>query len=551
MEELGLKEGAEEVVESIESALDGEDWLLESNVEIQIGEDITAQDQHEVSPEELLNDMPTLRVGTGFQSLGDADDEGEFEEDFRGRSTRRSAIDITREHLGMANSWSNWDLKPRTISKSCGGRLTARSLVRKMKDSEVKTFAEKARRGLRLTIDRAKSVASKTRSDTSRSPTKTEWDSGSSTMNTPTVVTRVSNNFESKGLRTVDHTAKEEETIVSRRIRRASQGGLTALPACGRFDNDGKSIVGAVSASPYAQESIDTTPTSISSSITYDLAQTSGDKWEDHLRQDLGGRTLKHSKSISSIPTGNKSDIHFDASDEGRRLLSTDTSQSDPTTCDTSSGNWAACQRLDEELAGRYLDESDDHKRLLSTPTMQSSAATASEASSIAEMGFAREVSTADMDRSISDVARSFRHAHNPSVSSVGTMLSPSPQTSPPRLSPSLRMRGGLSFHPLETVLGVGTGGRDGWEVRVVGIESSPLRSGNGIGLEGSPMREGEKEGAVCVHEWESCGICGGGIGELRVVSCVCGAKEGCEAESRVVRMLEGMEVCDRCAGMR
>lgn len=64
-------------------------------------------------------------------------------------------------------------------------------------------------------------------------------------------------------------------------------------------------------------------------------------------------------------------------------------------------------------------------------------------------------------------------------------------------------------------------------------------------------MREGEKEGAVCVHEWESCGICGGGIGELRVVSCVCGAKEGCEAESRVVRMLEGMEVCDRCAGMR
>lgn len=77
MEELGLKEGAEEVVESIESALDGEDWLLESNVEIQIGEDITAQDQHEVSPEELLNDMPTLRVGTGFQSLGDADDEGD------------------------------------------------------------------------------------------------------------------------------------------------------------------------------------------------------------------------------------------------------------------------------------------------------------------------------------------------------------------------------------------------------------------------------------------------------------------------------------------
>jgi hypothetical protein len=549
----------------MEPALDGEDWLLESKVEIQIGEDITTQDHHDMSPEDLLDDMPTPRVGTGFQSLGegDADDESELEEVFRGRSTRRSAIDITREHLGMASSWSNWDLKPQNVSryrmnteKSCGGRQTAGSLVRKMKDAELKSFAEKARRGLRLTIGRAKVAASKARSDKSRSPVKTEWDSGSSTVNTPTVVTRFSCIFESNDLPTIDPSRKHEETILSRRLRRASQGDVTGLPARGQVDDNDQNIVSAILIPQEVKDSDNTTPTSISSSAANDLSQTSVDKWEDHLRKDLGEGNFKHINPFPSVTAGGKSDIHFDADNEGRRLLSTDTGHSSGSTAsDTSSGNWAALaegQRLDEELAGKYLDDDDDHKRLLSSTIMQSCAATDSNTSSISSMEFAREVSTADIDRSIPDTARPSRHAQKPSVSSIAsttTAFSPSPQTSPPRPSP--RMRQGLSFHPLATMLQVATPNRRDWSPRDSSLSSPPLSTEYRVGLEASPLQRSPTSGFVCVHERDCCAICGGSVGVVRVVSCVCDGEVGCLAGGTVVEMKAGMEVCDRCAGMR
>ena len=63
---------------------------------------------------------------------------------------------------------------------------------------------------------------------------------------------------------------------------------------------------------------------------------------------------------------------------------------------------------------------------------------------------------------------------------------------------------------------------------------------------------------SICVHERDCCAICGCGMGraeEIRVRSCVCegGLNERwdqeCRAEKPVVKMVEGMEVCEACCG--
>jgi hypothetical protein len=560
-QEIGLNEGGRQFVDPANTTLDGEEWLLESKVEIQVDEGTTTQEG--VTPEHLLHDMPTPRVGTGFQSIGDgdADDEGEFEDNFRGRSTRRSAIDISRDHLGLATSWSNWDMKVQQVMNQSkaedgsGGLKKATSLVRKMKNTEFKGFAELAKRGLRTTIDRAKVVASKARSDTSRSPTKTEWDSASSIVEPPMLGPKAGSIFDSKVMRNVDPHEEDRETIVVRQPYPADTEELTALPTCGQLINGKQHIIATMSTASEGSGDRNTTPTSISSSA-HDLAQIPAAKWEDHLRQDLGERKSKHTRLLSSIEAGNKSDIHFDdVNGEGCRLLSTDTDQSAaPTASDASSGNWANLtegQRLDEELAGRCLDEEEDCKRLLSRLTMQSSPVAARQVSCVSLADFAHETPVATTGIAIPDDQRPYSHAHKPSVSSIAsftTAFSSSPQTSPPRPSP--RMRQSLSFHPLTTMLQIATPTRPNWKPRDSSLNSPPLTSPYRVGLEDSPLQGSPLTSHfACVHEYECCAICRGRIGTGRVVSCMRGEDIDCQAEKAMVKEAVGMDVCDQCAG--
>ena len=543
LEELGLNKG-DKIQESIENGIDGAEWLLESKVEIQIDQDGVTDHQNGVYPEDLADDMPTPRVVTGFDSLGDgdADDEGGFEDGFRGRSNRRSAIDINRAQLGMASCWSNWDMKPaneRRHGEFCGRKRTARSLVRRVKDTELKSLAEKAKRGLRLTIERAKSTASKARSDTSWSPTKSGWGSESSGLCTPTLVTRARSVVGLRGRRDVGAAHIHDKRTSVQGFAAISPGSLTALLDCqSTVKNDYQRIV---SIPPeQSQDNEVTTPTSISSSAAFDIGQSSPAKWEDHLRQDLGEK----GRQKSCITAGNKSDLHFDADDEGRRLLSTDTSVQPPS--NASSGNWVP---FPEE--GRTLEEElDEHQRLLSTIP-----STASAASSLS-LDEPRKVSTTtEMDDSIPLSARPLGHSHEhcPSTSSV-TTFSPSPQTSPPRPSP--RMRQDLSFHPLTTMLQIGS-------PRSEGQRQSSFERGSAYPFKTSVpssgrVKEMQTSGLIgnCVHERNCCAICGSGVGgaeERRVLSCVCGGdlseerSQECRAERPFVKKLMGMEVCDAC----
>ena len=552
LEEIGLKKAGRQFVDPTNTALDGEEWLLESKVEIQVDEGTTTQEG--VTPEHLLDDMPTPRVGTGFQSIGDgdADDEGEFEDDFRGRSIRRSAIDINRDHPGLATSWSNWDMKVQQVmnqskaEESSGGLKKATSLVRKMKDTEFKSFAGLAKRGLRTTIDRAKVVASKARSDTSRSPTKMEWASASSIVE-PSMSVK-------KDMRNVNRPGEDKETIAVRPPYTTDTEELTALPTCGQVVSEQQHIVASVSTASEGSGDHNTTPTSISSSA-HDLTQTPAAKWEDHLRQDLGERKFKHNRPLSSIEAGNKTDIHFDnVGGEECRLFSTSTDQSAPTVSNASSGNWAGLtegQRLDEELAGRCLDEEYDCKRLLSRLTMQSSPAAASKVSLVSMADFAHETPVAaNVGISIPDDQTPYGHAHKPSASSIAsftTAFSSSPQTSPPRPSP--RIRQSLSFHPLTTMLQIATPTRPNWKPRNSSLNSPPLTSPYRVGLEDSPLRCSPTSDFACVCEHECCAICRCRVGTGRVVSCMCDEGIGCQAEKVMVKEAVGMDVCDQCAG--
>ncbi len=202
---------------------------MESKVEIHIDQASTTDHETVRNHFNLVDDMPTLRVGTGFESLGDgdADDEEEVDEDFRGRSIRRSAIDIDRENTEIAKSWMSWDLTPRVLSKSTSkGRVspdrekTVRSLVTKVRDTELGKLADKAKRGLRLTIDRAKSTTSKVRSDTSKLPTKTGWESESSGIRTPIIASRLQR----------DDLRETEQAKSVQAMTPATHGTLTALP---------------------------------------------------------------------------------------------------------------------------------------------------------------------------------------------------------------------------------------------------------------------------------------------------------------------------------
>ena len=560
LEETGVNKAGRQFVDTTGNALDGEAWLLESKVEIQVDEETTAQEG--VTPETLLDDMPTPRVGIGFQSIGegDADDEGEgeFEDDFRGRSTRRSAIDIKREHLGLATSWSNWDMKVQhamnqaQAEESSGGFKKATSLARKMKDTEFKNFAELTKRGLRTTIDRAKVVASKARSDTSRSPTEMEWDCASSIVGPSVHVTKVSSGAVSKVLHDRDPPGEDKERIMVRKSYLADTDELTALPLCGQVVIwNPQNILSTVSTASEESGDHNTTPTSISSSA-HDLIQMSEAKWEEHLRQDLGARKIKHNRPLSSIKAGDKSDIHFDVGGEGCRLLSTDTDQSAAlTTSDASSGNWTGLrdgQRLDEELAGRCRDEEDDCKRLFSRLAMHSSPSAASKVSSVSLADFAHETRVANVGIFIPSGQSPSRHAHKPSASSIAsftTAFSSSPQTSPPRPSP--RMRQSLSFHPLTTMLQIATPTRPNWKARDSSLNSPPLTSPYRAGLEHIPLRCSSTSEFTCVHEYECCAICRGRVGTGRIVSCLCDEHIHCQAKKVMVKKVVGMDVCDQC----
>jgi hypothetical protein len=548
-EELGLNKGSK-IQESIENGIDGAEWLLESKVEIQIDQDGVADHQNGVNPEDLADDMPTAGIGKGFDSLGEGvvDDEGGFEDRFRGRCNRRSAIDINRAQLGMANCWSNWDTKPaneRRQGESRGRKRTARSLIGRMKDTELKGLAEKAKRGLKLTIDRAKNTASKARSDTSWSPTKSGWGSESSGLCTPTLVTRTRSLGGLRGQRRADVPHVHDKRASAQGFAAISPGSLTALPDCqSTVGNDYQRIVSIPREQGEDNEA--STPTSISSSAAFDIGQSSPTKWEDHLRQDLGEKVRKKAFT-APIARGNRSDLHFDADDEGRRFLSTDTSVQPPSS--TSSGNWVPFPEDGQRLADELAD--DEHQRLFSIIP-----STASAASSLA-----REVpTTTDMDGSIPLSARPLGHghghAHRPSTSSV-TTFSPSPQTSPPRPSP--RMRQNLSFHPLTTMLQIGTLGRPNWSARHSSFESPPVGSPC-LFKTGGGVEEMQTSGisSICVHERDCCAICGCGMGgaeEIRVLSCVCEGDlnerldQECRAEKPVVKMVDGMEVCEACCG--
>ena len=561
LEELGLNKSAVPIVESIENGLDGEEWLLESNVEIQIDQASATDHETLVSPLDLVDDMPTPRVGTGFESLGDgdADDEGELDDDFRGRINRRSAIDINRDHLSLARSWSNWDLKPRPDSNdgskgidNSERRKTAISVVRKVKETELRKFTDKAKRSLRLTITRAKTTASKARSDTSRSPTKTGWESESSGIRTPTVVTKIRSVVELRGARHDDVVWKNGDTGQVRTSVPTSQDDSKAHSHQGPPKNGYQLVVSSISIPP--DSNIDTeitTPTSISSSAAHEIAQSSPTKWDDHLRQDLGERLVKQTGVSLPFRSGSKSDLHFDADKERRRLLSSDTTQSVlQISRNISSSNWVGLDdgtRLDEELANSELEHQDEQKRLLSTTTIPSLPDTESHPSSSTWEDFPREVSTTDMDASIPDSARPFGHAHRPSTSSITsftTSFSPSPQTSPSRPSP--RMRQNLSFHPLTTMLQIETPSRPNWSPRNSSFHSPPLRSPYRLGLETSQMRGSSMSEFACVHDVDCCAICGDGVGGRRVISCVC-AEQECQALKPMVRKVDRMEVCDHC----
>lgn len=536
---------------------------MESKIEIQVDEDIDTQDQNGLNPEDLVDDMPTPRISTGSEAFGDgdADDEGEIDAEFRGRSVRRSAIDIEREQVGMASSWSYGDLEPQTLSmnrlnvgNSSRRGKTTRSLVRRFKNAELKSFAEKTKRGLRLTIDRAMITATNARGDTKWSPTKTGWDSANLTFHTPTVATRFASVPETKDSPSIDAPGTQTETTVLRQSHPASQCDLTALPGCIDVVEDDQNIVPEASNPPdLVKDNEIATPTSISSVAACAFARASSIKWEDHLRRDLVKGISKHGNAFSSVMAGNKSDSYFGADGEGSRELSTGTSQSAaPTASAASSGDWAAftgSQGLEEDLAERYFDEEDDCERLLSDPTTQSVPVTKRRGFSVPSAGCAREVSTIEMDKSIPYATRPFHHTHKPSTSSLAsftTIVSPSPQISPPRPSPRIRLD--LSFHPHTTMLQIATPTLPIWSPRHSSFQSPPLASAYRLGLEVSPLQRSPTIDFACVHEYDCCAICGSYVSSARILSCVCDEFLGCHAEKPVIKKAVSMEVCDQCA---